>query len=256
MHSSSYLRLRREKSSLEMEIGFIISGIVNAHVGIAGEGKVIAPSDSKYKTSKLVVGICCYILFVSGILSTDVHGESFWFVVSRLVNAHCLIGTLKTLKPFSLSRATTDTHPVYCKVYERIPLSLPIFLSITGLPKLRFPNLPSLGCSTGRYPPIIMHILGQFVNFEKADWVLFNSFNKLEEEVGAPYSLCSQAKQHIMFLWVVKPDEQSKLPSDFIKETSGKGLVVTWCSQLEVVAHHTIRCFISHCRWNSNLKRQ
>lgn len=62
------------------------------------QGKVIAPSDSKYKTSKLVVGICCYILFVSGILSTDVHGESFWFVVSRLVNAHCLIGTLKTLK--------------------------------------------------------------------------------------------------------------------------------------------------------------
>lgn len=61
-------------------------------------------------------------------------------------------------------------------------------------------------------------------------------------------------QSNIMFLWVVKPDEQSKLPTDFTKETSGKGLVVTWCSQLDVLAHHAIRCFISHCGWNSTLQ--
>ncbi|KAG5613660.1 hypothetical protein H5410_024941 [Solanum commersonii] len=36
MPSSSCRRLRQEKSSSEMEIGFIILGMVNAHVGITG----------------------------------------------------------------------------------------------------------------------------------------------------------------------------------------------------------------------------
>ncbi|KAK4338801.1 hypothetical protein RND71_040263 [Anisodus tanguticus] len=226
---------------------------------------------------------------------------------------------------FTQSCATAATYyPMYCEVYEKTPLSMPNFPVMTGLPKLRFPNLPSLGSSTGRYPPIIMHILSQFDNFEKADWVLFNSFDKLEEEVvdwmkqlwnavtigptlpsfyldkrvendneygfnihkpnsnycmewldnkkigsvvyvsfGSAANLSAEQitevvdalrQSNITFLWVVKPDEQSKLPSDFIKETSEKGLVVTWCSQLAVLAHHAVGCFVSHCGWNSTLE--
>ncbi|XP_027772433.1 UDP-glycosyltransferase 74F2-like [Solanum pennellii] len=85
---------------------------------------------------------------------------------------------------FTQSCATAATYyPMYCEVYKKTPLSMLSFPVVTGLPKLRFPDLPSLGCSTGRYPPIIIHILGQFDNFGKADWVLFNSFDKLEEEL-------------------------------------------------------------------------
>lgn len=54
---------------------------------------------------------------------------------------------------------------------------------MTGIPKIRIPNLPSLGSQTGRYPPVVLHILRQFDNIRKADWVLFNSFYELEEEV-------------------------------------------------------------------------
>ena len=44
------------------------------------------------------------------------------------------------------------------------------------------------------------------------------------------------------FLWVVRETEQKKLPG---KE---KGLVVSWCPQLEfVLAHKAIGCFITHC---------
>lgn len=75
----------------------------------------------------------------------------------------------------------TSCYPMYCDLLGVSPLVPPLLM--TGLPRLRLPNLPSLGPETGRYPPIIRYILRQFDNSEKVDWVLFNSFHKLEEEV-------------------------------------------------------------------------
>ncbi|KAA8520986.1 hypothetical protein F0562_011659 [Nyssa sinensis] len=203
------------------------------------------------------------------------------------------------------------------------PLPVPAF-SMPGLPQLSIPNLPSLGLGTGGFPPIILHILKQFNNIEKADWVLFNSFDMLEEEVvkwmlnlwpvrtigptlpsvyldnrvendtdygfnlykpnsdtcmkwlntkptgsvvyvsfGSVASLNAEQmvemaealrQNNNSFLWVVKPTEECKLPSNFVEETSEKGLVVTWCPQLEVLAHHAVGCFITHCGWNSTVE--
>uniref|UniRef100_A0A7N2MTU4 Glycosyltransferase n=1 Tax=Quercus lobata TaxID=97700 RepID=A0A7N2MTU4_QUELO len=56
------------------------------------------------------------------------------------------------------------------------------------------------------------------------------------------------------FLWVVRETEQKKLPPNFLQETSEKGLVVSWCPQLEVLAHKAIGCFMTHCGWNSTLE--
>ena len=56
------------------------------------------------------------------------------------------------------------------------------------------------------------------------------------------------------FLWVVRETEQNKLPSNFIEETSEKGLVVSWCPQLDVLAHKAMGCFMTHCGWNSTLE--
>jgi pathogen-inducible salicylic acid glucosyltransferase len=56
------------------------------------------------------------------------------------------------------------------------------------------------------------------------------------------------------FLWVVRESEAGKVPKRFVEETSGKGLVVSWCSQLEVLAHEAVGCFITHCGWNSTLE--
>lgn len=56
------------------------------------------------------------------------------------------------------------------------------------------------------------------------------------------------------FLWVVRTSEAAKLPTGFIAETAEKGLVVSWCRQLEVLAHEAIGCFVTHCGWNSTLE--
>nr|ALO19898.1 UDP-glycosyltransferase 74AG1 [Camellia sinensis] len=196
--------------------------------------------------------------------------------------------------------------------------------SMLAVPELKIPVVPTFESDTGRYPPIIRHILQQFSNIEKADWVLFNSFDKLEEDVmkwmadlwpvraigptvpsiyldkrvdndsdygfhlfkpqnegclkwlntkdtrsvvyvsyGSVASLNAEQMAEMAealkqsnsnFLWVVRATEESKLPSGFVEETSERGLIVTWCPQLEVLAHHAVGCFITHCGWNSTVE--
>ncbi|KAL2546969.1 UDP-glycosyltransferase 74B1 [Forsythia ovata] len=56
------------------------------------------------------------------------------------------------------------------------------------------------------------------------------------------------------FLWVVRETERNKLPTGFIDSTKGKGLIVSWCNQLEMLAHQAIGCFVTHCGWNSTIE--
>ncbi|KAH6795286.1 hypothetical protein C2S51_036272 [Perilla frutescens var. frutescens] len=211
-------------------------------------------------------------------------------------------------------------YPMHCDLAGVTPAVPPLSIT-TGFPELRLPRLPSLGPQTGRYPPIMRFMLRQFDNSENADWVLFNSFHKLEEEVinwmsglwpvraigptlpssyldnrvkddhdygfniitpdagacskwldskakrsvvyvsfGSAFSLSSEQAAEVAnallhssksFLWVVKPSEEDRLPTNF---TSDRGLVVTWCPQLAVLAHEAVGCFVSHCGWNSTLE--
>lgn len=65
---------------------------------------------------------------------------------------------------------------------------------------------------------------------------------------------CSLKRSNHYFLWVVREIEKEKIPSSFLDETSEKGLVVTWCPQLQVLAHKAVGCFMTHCGWNSTLE--
>ncbi|XP_060212450.1 UDP-glycosyltransferase 86A1-like [Lycium barbarum] len=61
------------------------------------------------------------------------------------------------------------------------------------------------------------------------------------------------------FIWVLCPDstwteESILLPSRFEDDIKDRGLVVPWCSQIDVISHPAIGGFLTHCGWNSVLE--
>lgn len=60
---------------------------------------------------------------------------------------------------------------------EKSPVSLP------SLPQLEFSDLPSLVHGPGSYPGIYDLLFSQFSNIDEASWLLWNTFNELEDEI-------------------------------------------------------------------------
>ncbi|TVU21540.1 hypothetical protein EJB05_31181 [Eragrostis curvula] len=59
------------------------------------------------------------------------------------------------------------------------------------------------------------------------------------------------------FLWVLRPDVVSSDDPDPLPEgfaAAGRGLVVPWCCQVEVLSHAAVGGFLTHCGWNSILE--
>ncbi|XP_013614788.1 PREDICTED: UDP-glycosyltransferase 74E2-like [Brassica oleracea var. oleracea] len=77
-------------------------------------------------------------------------------------------------------------------------------------------------------------------------YVSFGSFVILKED--QMMELAKGLKQSgCFFLWVVRDTEKDKIPKHYVEEMGEKGLIVSWSPQLEVLAHESVGCFLTHC---------
>ncbi|KAJ0985558.1 hypothetical protein J5N97_003914 [Dioscorea zingiberensis] len=56
------------------------------------------------------------------------------------------------------------------------------------------------------------------------------------------------------FIWSLKDAARVHLPPGFLDRVKGRGLVVPWAPQTQVLAHFAVGAFLTHCGWNSILE--
>ncbi|XP_059316171.1 phloretin 4'-O-glucosyltransferase-like [Lycium ferocissimum] len=94
----------------------------------------------------------------------------------------------------------------------------------------------------------------QWLDSKAEGSVVYVSFGSIAmlKEVQKEEVLQGLLESERPFLWVIRSSkEDDKNENDGL---NGKGMIVPWCSQMEVLFHKSIRCFVSHCGWNSTLE--
>ncbi|KAH7859239.1 hypothetical protein Vadar_033511 [Vaccinium darrowii] len=94
----------------------------------------------------------------------------------------------------------------------------------------------------------------EWLNTKASESVIYVAFGSMSaitkqqmEEIAHGLLECGRP-----FLWVLRAKEDEKLSC--IEQLEQQGMIVSWCSQVEVLSHPSVGCFVTHCGWNSSLE--
>ncbi|KAJ8541952.1 hypothetical protein K7X08_016818 [Anisodus acutangulus] len=85
-------------------------------------------------------------------------------------------------------------------------------------------------------------------------YVAFGSYSELSNQMMEEIAK-GLVKSKRPFLWIIRDGEFKSLTNLSCKEKLEKqGKIVSWCSQVEVLQHPSLGCFLTHCGWTSTLE--
>ncbi|KAL2316521.1 hypothetical protein Fmac_030397 [Flemingia macrophylla] len=132
----------------------------------------------------------------------------------------------------------------------------------------------SQGCPSPRVFPIgpiniCQHPLTKYVSFweedlsclkwlaiQKPNSVVYISFGSWVSPIGESklknLALALEASGR-PFLWVLRSTWRQGLPHGFLERVAknGRGRIVSWAPQNQILQHNSVACYITHCGWNS-----
>ncbi|XP_074322924.1 UDP-glycosyltransferase 83A1-like [Apium graveolens] len=131
---------------------------------------------------------------------------------------------------------------------------IPNILPIGPLPAIKNLN-PSSGTFSSHDLTCLIWLDKQPSN--SVIYVAFGSTTVFSQKQFNEVALGLELSGH-SFLWVVRPNIVNgsfpEYPIDFLERTAGRGKIVEWAPQEEILAHTSISCFFSHCGWNSTME--
>ena len=101
--------------------------------------------------------------------------------------------------PFFTQSCVVNT--IYYHAHQgtlQMPLEEGSSISLPSIPSLGINDMPSIFRDMESYPSELNVVVSQFSNFQEANWLLCNTFNELEDEVG---SLIHISRSYIQFFF-------------------------------------------------------
>ncbi|KAM0945187.1 putative crocetin glucosyltransferase [Dioscorea sansibarensis] len=120
-------------------------------------------------------------------------------------------------------------------------------------------HLPQVACTNSGVGYLFKEDEKKYMEWleSKADgsvvYISFGSFSIMKkEQIEEMVKALKESKRP--YLWVVRKDNREEGGEIGGEGVDGNGMVVEWCSQVRVLAHKAVGCFVTHCGWNSTLE--